>query len=59
MMFCKGVSTRYNYRIRFVFWRMEMNADDSIPVDYIKTAFEIYRFRVCSLDFIQYVRKLK
>ena len=28
-----GVSPRYDYRIRFVFWRMEMNAEVSTPVD--------------------------
>ena len=27
-------------------------ADDSILVDYIRTAFEMHRFRVCSLDYI-------
>ena len=32
---------------------MEMNADDSIPVDYIRTAFEMHRFHICSLDFIR------
>ena len=29
-----------------------MNADDSIPVDYIRTTFKMNRFRICSLDFI-------
>ena len=50
--FCKGIFTRYDYCIRFIFWGMKMNADDLIPVDFIMTTFEMHRFRVCSLDFI-------
>ena len=38
---------------RPIVWRMEMNADVSIPVDYIRTAFEVYRSNICSLDFIR------
>ena len=39
----KGQSTRYDCRIRFVFWGMELNADDSISVDYIRTAFRTFQ----------------
>ena len=35
--FCQGLSTQYDYRIRFVFWRIEMNADVLVPIDYIRT----------------------
>ena len=45
-------STRYDYRIRFAFWGMEMNADDSIPVDWVTTALKIYCLDIRSLDFI-------
>ena len=49
----KGVSTRYDFRIRFVFWCVEMNGAVSIPNDHIRTAFEMYRFHICSFDFIR------
>jgi hypothetical protein len=29
----KGQSTRYDYRISFVFWRVKMNGDVSLPTD--------------------------